>query len=448
LSETDRYLAKHAEPEAAAAGNLEGVFGHVVQVPAYGEGDELFAMLGSVPAGPRGEVLIVLVLNARTDSPPAVHAANQVVRGRLAAAASSAATLCGRPPITAYAFPRGRVVLIDRAAPGRFLPEGQGVGLARKIGCDFALAVAASGRLAASWLHCTDADVLLPNDYFDQTEAIGDPAVAAAVYFFRHRFDPDDALGQAGRLYEISLRYGVLGLAWAGSPYAYEAMGSCIAVRPRAYAALRGFPRKSALEDVHALNKLAQQGGIRRLAGAPVMLSGRISDRVRVSTGQALGKLAGQPRARASFCLDHPAVFAHLAAWLDVLEAIAASGEVEASLRRFPSGSPFFRADLLAESLERLGAFAAVREAAGRSNDEAARRRRLHCWFDAAKTRKLLKALRAGGLSPLPWRKALAEAPFTGLADSTEGDLDALVNLLAARERALAASPAGLPATP
>jgi hypothetical protein len=448
LTVQDNYLARHAEPEIAAAASLEGVFGHVVQVPAYGESDDLFATLGSVPEGPRGEVLVVLVLNARADSAPAVHTANEAARGRLAAAASGARRLSEDPPVTAYTSPRRRVVLIDRAAPGRFLPKGQGIGLARKIGCDFALAIAASGRLAADWLHCTDADVLLPDDYFGQTEVIDDTASTAAVYSFRHRFDPSEALGQAGRLYEISLRYAVLGLAWAGSPYAYEAMGSCIAVRPHAYAAMGGFPRENALEDAFALNRLAQQGPITRLAGAPVELSGRISERVPVSTGQALSKLAGQRRALAAFRLDHPAVFAHLAAWLEVLESLAASGgDARASLARLPTGSPFFRADLLTEALESLGAFAAMRELVGRSTDEAALRRRLHIWFDAFKTRELVRTLSLGGLPPLPWREALSEAPFTALSDSAEDDLDALLDLLAAEERRLAACPAGLPAT-
>jgi hypothetical protein len=446
LDRISTYLARHAEPEAKAAEALEGSFGHVLQVPAYAEGEDLFAMLGSVPAGPRGRVMIVLVLNARADSPPAVHAANEVVRRRLAAAATAAAPLSSDPSITACAFAHGSVILIDRAAPGRFLPEGQGIGLARKIGCDFALAAAASGHLAADWLHCTDADVLLPNDYFEQTEAIAASGLAAAVYFYRHRFDPDEALGQAGRLYEISLRYGVLGLAWAGSPYAYEAMGSCIAVRPGAYAAIGGFPKANALEDVRALNRLAREGGIARLSGTPVQLSGRISKRVRVSTGQALSKLAEKPRARDAFRLDHPAVYAHLAAWLGVLEALAISGEAEASIRTLPSESPFFRPALLTESLERLGALAAAHAAAARGKTEADRRHFLHTGFDALKTRKLLEALRAGGLPPLPWRRALAEAPFTGLSTSTEDDPDVLVALLAAEERRLSTSLAGLPA--
>lgn len=445
MDAVSKYLARHAEPEAKAAARLEGSFAHVVQVPAYAEGDDLFAMLGSVPAGSRGGVMIVLVLNARADSPPGVHAANDAVRRRLTSVATAAAPLSKDPPVTACAFAHGSVILIDRASPGRFLPEGQGIGLARKIGCDFALAAAASGRLAADWLHCTDADVLLPNDYFDQTEAIADPATAAAVYFFRHRFDADEELGQAGRLYEISLRYGVLGLAWAGSPYAYEAMGSCIAVRPGAYAAIGGFPKLNALEDVRALNRLAREGRIARLDGTPVQLSGRISKRVRVSTGQALSKLVEKPRLRAAFRLDHPAVYAHLAAWLGVLDAIAVSGDVGASVRRLPSESPFFRAGLLTKSLESLGALAAARRTVARGKTEAARRRLLHSRFDAMKTRRLLQALRAGGLPPLPWRRALTEAPFTALSTSTEDDSDVLVALLAAEERRLSASPAGLP---
>lgn len=441
------YLANRAEPEAKAAAQLSGTFGHVVEVPAYGEGEDLFATLGSVPAGPQGDVLIVLVLNARAGSPRAVHEANDAARRRLAAEAASAVRLSDDPPITASAFPRGRVVLIDRASPGRFLPEGQGVGLARKIGCDFALAAAAEGRLCAGWIHCTDADVRLPNDYFDQTAALEDPGTAAAVYFFSHRFEADEALGRAGRLYEISLRYTVLGLAWAGSPYAYQAMGSCIAARPAAYAAIGGFPKVNAREDVEALNRLAKQGTLARLSGTPVELSGRVSDRVRVSTGQALSKLVERPLARAEFRLDHPAVFAHLAAWLDVLEEAASSGDIAAaSRRRLPSGSPFFLADVLGDSLERQGAFTAARAAVARSEDPALRRRLLHSWFDAKRTRRLLDALRAGGLRPLPWREALSEAPFADLSESVEDDPDALLAHLAAAERRLSAFPAGLAA--
>jgi hypothetical protein len=65
-----QYLGRHAEPEArvvAESLTLQGSWGHALVVPAYGEETSLFPLLGSVPAGPLGEVLIVVVLNARAD---------------------------------------------------------------------------------------------------------------------------------------------------------------------------------------------------------------------------------------------------------------------------------------------------------------------------------------------------------------------------------------------
>ena len=440
-----QYLARHAEPEAAAADALEGSFGHVLIVPAYGERDSLFATLGSAREGPRGPTLIVVVLNARADSPRAIHEANAAARERLRSAATAASTVSAELGIESLDYPHGRIVVVDRASPGRFLPEGQGVGLARKIGNDLALRLSAAGRIAAGWLHNTDADTVLPEDYFDQTEAREGDRAAAAVYFFEHRFEADERLALAARLYEISLRYYVLGLAWAGSPYAYEAMGSCIAIRPAAYAAVRGFPRKNAAEDFYVLDKLAKTGPILRLGGTPVLLEGRISERVPFGTGKALSQLLSKKRALEGFRLYHPAVFAHLAAWLRVLDETAKSGgRPETAIAELPQSNPFFRTDALLAALERMGAFPAVREAIAESTTESAMRRRFHTWFDAFRTLKLVHALRDEGLPSMTWREALGESPFTGLAASTVEDAEPLRKLLAVEERKLSEEPAGL----
>jgi hypothetical protein len=71
--------------------------------------------------------------------------------------------------------------------------------------------------------------------------------------------------------------------------------------------------------------------------------------------------------------------------------------------------------------------------------------RHFHTWFDAFRTRKLVHALRDGGLTSLHYREALAEAPFTGLSASTEDDAEALRRVLAGEERKLSEAPAGLP---
>ena len=442
-----QYLSRHAEPEAAASGGIEGSFGHVLVIPAYGEGQSLFDTLGSAPKGPRGDTLIVVVFNARADSPERVHEANRASRARLHEAAKSSREIGGSPPVSALAYPYGTVAVIDRALPRHFLPEGQGVGLARKIGNDLALALHAAGRIASPWIHNTDADTLLANDYFDQTEPIAADGNAAALYFFEHRFSDDEGLALAARLYEISLRYYTLGLAWARSPYAYEAMGSCIAIRPEAYAAVRGFPRKNAAEDFYVLDKLAKVGSIARLAGTPLLLEGRLSDRVPFGTGKALSDLVSKKKALSGFQLYHPAVFGHLAAWLRLLDAVAdAGGRMEAALEELPRGSPFFKTELLLASLEKMGAFPAMREAIARSADAATMRRHFHTWFDAFRTLKLVHALRDGGLPSIPWRQAVAEAPFAGLSASTVDEPEPLRRALAAEERGLAATPAGVPA--
>ncbi len=176
-----QYLERHAEPEAVLAAQLPGSFGHALVIPAYGERESLFHLLGSIPAGPGGQVLVVLVLNARADSATAVHEANEEVRGRLEKELPAPAGLSAEPPARAFPIPGGTLLLVDRAVAGRFLPEGQGVGLARKIGNDIVLALRAAGRLESPWIHNTDADTVLPPDYFEQTGRLDPAGTGAAV---------------------------------------------------------------------------------------------------------------------------------------------------------------------------------------------------------------------------------------------------------------------------
>ncbi len=441
-----KYLSRHAEPEAAAAPRLAGNFGHALAIPAYGEGDSLFRLIGSIPGGPLGPVLIVLVLNSRADSPPEVHEANEAVRQHLARELPTAVILSDVLPMRAFPIPGGTLLLVDRAGAGSFLPEGEGVGLARKIGCDVVASARAAGKLGSDWIHTTDADVLLPRDYFERVDGTEPEGVGAVLYPFEHSFDPEPLLGTAGRLYEASLRYYVLGLAWAGSPYAYHSMGSCIATPVTSYAQVHGFPKRNALEDFYALNKLAKVGIVRRLSGTPLQLEGRISARVPISTGKALADIVSRRQGLSHFELYHPATFGYLAAWLRVLAAIARSGgDMSRALSELPSSTPFFRVDLLRDCLERMHAFDAVREAVAKSSDAPTLLRHLHTWFDGFRTLKLIHALRDGGVPSLPYREALAEAPFTELSTSTEDDPEKLRLVLVEKEKALEGIPAGVP---
>ena len=287
-----KYLERHAEPEAAGARVLaesEAPYAAVVVIPAYGEAESLLRTLASVPPCRTGTPLIVLVINQRDECPRWAHDANRRV---LAALRSTSAretpirVLCENVQHLRYAG--HQIVVIDRSAPGQRLPARQGVGLARKIGADFALALWARGGAESPWIHCTDADVRLPGDNFDRaTETLSANrrpdsrrGPAALVYDFRHAIDDTRDAGKAILEYEIFLRYYVLGLRSAGSVHAYHTIGSTLAVDARAYAQVRGFPKREAAEDFHLLAKLAKVGPVEPLRGEPIVLSGRESERV------------------------------------------------------------------------------------------------------------------------------------------------------------------------
>lgn len=447
-----QYLDRYAEPEARGLGPLRRRFGHTLTIPAYGEGRELHNALASIPAGPLGDVLIVLVINGRVDSPQSMKDANLATLEELRAAGGRGVTIAQNAVV--HEHPRGALLLVDRATPGRELPPRHGVGLARKIAADIALALWSDGRVASPWIHCTDADVTLPTPYFEVTtrsasdisdgssapnalkilgasSTLGAPNApdAALLYPFRHVDATREALE-----YEISLRYYVAGLRFAGSPYAFHSVGSTLAIHATAYARVRGFPQRMAAEDFYLLNKLAKVGTIRSLGGEPIGLSARTSNRTPFGTGRALERARGCHRA--PLRVYHPDVFSDLGAWLQTLGALAEAGDaadLADLLAKQIGGWPSADAERLRAHLDEGGAWQAARAGAKRGRTPITRAKHLHGGFDAFRTLKLIHALRAGGLASMPLREALREAPFVAARDGAP--LEEVREQLAAAEQ-------------
>ncbi len=400
-----QYLERHAEPEASLANLIERRFGHVVTIPAYGEGAELAKAVASVPEGLLGDVLVIVVVNGRTDAPAPMQAANRVTLEHLCEGAdriASGASLSESP---------GRVLLaIDRASSGRELPPRHGVGLARKIAADLALALWARGSIASPWIHCTDADVVLPSDYFAQAARIDQ--AAAIVYPFRHQETGDPARDRDALEYEISLRYYVGGLRHAGSPHAHHTIGSTLAVRASAYAQVRGFPKRLAAEDFYLLNKVAKVGDVRSLDGAPIALSARSSARTPFGTGRALERARRQ--GQESLRCYHPEIFSYLGAWEQLLrqlvgqEGVLELGELFSAQLAHWSGVD---GGLLRESLSATGAWRSAAAASSRPPGRV-RANYLRQGFDASRTLKLVHSLRDNALASPPLPEALAAARF------------------------------------
>ena len=241
---------------------------------------------------------MVVVVNEPPTAPAKHTAANQETFAQLEGAYGAGERIAGN--ITRRVHPVGTLVTIDRTA-AHSIPSKQGVGLARKIGFDFALAAATQTGSDVAYLHGTDADALLPRDYF-----VVDPGAAAIVHPFRHLAEGTD--GETVFAYEASLRYYVAGLRYAGSAYAFHTIGSLVSVSPQAYAAVRGVPKRNGAEDFYLLNKVAKVGHVGTTTGEPVRLSGRRSDRVPFGTGPAVTKF--KSRTDAMMCpVYNPALF-------------------------------------------------------------------------------------------------------------------------------------------
>lgn len=371
-------------------------------IPAFDEGAECLETLASLTEVRGAErAVVIVVVNAPEDAAPEALARNAALLEALWS------HLQAPPGPTAWGSSWGTTLcVLDRSSSGRRLPEGQGVGLARKLAMDLALRWYVNGTLRSPWVACTDADVALPEGYF-QALPDGDARASAALYPFSHRPEGSSAQRDAMATYESYLRYHVLGLRSASSPYAYHAIGSTIACHLEYYARVRGFPRRQAGEDFYLLNKLRKLAPIRHLSCEPISVRGRYSTRVPFGTGRAIESIASDAEA---FTVYHPDIYWALGQWNAALKAFAETPD-PATFRRMLHGSDALSVDLL-DALEDLGALEAAHDAASRVRPGAPLMRRLIEWNDAFRTLKLIHRLRESSRPSISLRAALSRAPF------------------------------------
>jgi hypothetical protein len=322
-----KYLASHSELAAFALLppllSVIGAVAHVLCIPFYDEEPELLACFAGISAP--GRLLQIWNINApdNADNSPLartralLHFAVNRYRAELIAPGVYLTKADTQTPL----------LIVDQCSAGRQLPHKQGVGLARKIALDLALKLVdeqqCAGQGKVGWLHTSDADVILPDGYFDV--AAPHTGEVGLIYPLRHR--PDPGLELAQRLYDFRLDYYVAMLSWAGSAYAFQAVGSTIAVTPEAYAAVRGMPKRSGGEDFYLLNKLAKLGRLRQLALPVIEVAARASHRVPFGTGPALSHITGMADPLNEYHYYHPQCFVLLKALLDAVREASESSQ-------------------------------------------------------------------------------------------------------------------------
>jgi hypothetical protein len=439
-----KYLERYAEPEARFAAELGETYGAAVAVPLRREDIGFLQNLKPAFEAAAERPLLIAVVNAQQSADALVHQQNIRLLRELTELLMPRRVLAELPGTPARAV-LGRwgacdVLLVDRASAGRWLPNGEGVGLARRIGSDIAFALHEAGRLRSPWLSSTDADAELPLDYFQALSAIepatpnGSRRVALSLPFW-HVESGDAAIDRATAEYEISLRYYTLGLASVGSPYCHESLGSSLSVLSDAYAEVRGFPRRDAAEDFYLLDKLAKIGSVHRPPMAPIRIWSRVSDRVPFGTGRRVRDLIEGEQ----LTLYDPRCFELLGIALWGMRRAAATRNEETLLATLRAKLDVGTVGAVSTALEELHAFEALRDISDASPDPRVRERRLFTWFDALRTLRFIHLIEVpAGLPRLPLLDALERAPFVSL-EGVPKDLNSLRSALFSAEQALPA---------
>jgi len=208
------------------------------------------------------------------------------------------------------------VALIDASSKGKELSEkDSGVGLARKIGLDLALTAfdySINKKKLMIWL---DADCKVDENYLNTViDEFNNKYLFAATINFSHDISETDELTEAIIAYEIFLRYYVLGLKHAKSPYAFHTIGSTVAIDHNAYIKAGGMNKKKAAEDFYFLQKVAKNYEINKIVRAKVYPSSRHSWRVPFGTGKSVSRFLS--KSRNEFLLNNLIVFDVLKEWL------------------------------------------------------------------------------------------------------------------------------------
>ena len=381
--------------------SLNGI-DNVVVIPAIAESGHIFKTLSSLSKNPRAEILRTLVVcvinNGDADNvPPDDFADNQytlkVLDNR------------EQPPVLLNSARQGglRIAYVDASSPGLEMPDKiAGVGLARKIGMDLALGIFNYEKDCPKLLFSLDADTLVEDNYLSAVRnSFEKEKTASSVIAFAHQ-DADSADEQAAICcYETFLRYYVLGLRRAGSPYAFHSIGSTMVCTAGGYVAVRGMNRRRAAEDFYFLDKLAKIGRMGRINTTKVHPSSRPSHRVPFGTGKRI--ISFTEGKESDYSLYNPRSFAVLKEWLEYMSSCRDmdSETILAHARDMhPSLDTFLRTNRFSQTWSRL---------VENSGDHAHLRSHFLRWFDGFKTFKLIRHLTNNGFPPVDMFAALRQ---------------------------------------
>ncbi len=239
-------------------------------IPCYDEFNYLFKTLNSINkqnAILLKDTLVVIVINNGINSDSSIKQNNQKTYKKLIK--------------LKYIF---EFVVIDCFSNNTAFEEKfAGVGLARKVGLDFALGFINDLK---SILCSLDADTIINKNYlYFINNEFKKNNINAAVINFSHQKSSNTIIEEAVRKYESTLKEIAKNIEKTGSPYGYVSMGSTITCNAKTYISIGGMNTKKATEDFYFLQSIAKYTKVHKINRVLVYPSSRSENRVYLGTG-------------------------------------------------------------------------------------------------------------------------------------------------------------------
>lgn len=182
-----------------------------------------------------------------------------------------------------------QINIIDRSSKGKgWVGRQHGVGFARREVMQAIIQVANDNDVIIS----LDADTTLNKSYISSVvkNLVANPEATALSVPYYHPLTGNEIADRAILRYEIYMRCYAINMLCIGSPYAFTALGSAIALTVKSYKSIGGITPKMSGEDFYFLQKLRKKGPLLLWNEEKVYPAARFSNRVYFGTGPAMIK--------------------------------------------------------------------------------------------------------------------------------------------------------------
>ncbi|MEP2275719.1 MAG: hypothetical protein ABJH98_09705 [Reichenbachiella sp.] len=362
------YLERYAYQQTYIAAADYGQPDLIVVLPCHNEPDVLTSLEAlEACQSPEGYVAIIVVINASAKADQAIKKHNEQT----------------------FVACQNWQKASDKKYNYHFILENElpkkhaGVGLARKIGMDEAARIFEAQEKDGILL-CFDADSICEANLLVEVEKLfkDQPKTPGCSIHFEHPLEGslESEVYEGILNYELHLRYYVDGLKYAGFPYAFQTIGSSMAVRSSAYQKQGGMNRRKAGEDFYFLHKIIPLGNFKELNVTKIIPSPRRSDRVPFGTGRAIGTWLDE--GKSELLSYDPQIFEELKVFFSSVNGLYQLAEVEQVWQDFSNSIQQF---IPFEEFKNQ-----IQEFNSQANSLATFQKRFYQWFDGFKALKFV----------------------------------------------------------